>query len=483
MMLFIGGALFNIAEAAPKITMSKSSESIVEGGTSLVMTVVDRESRISLLKYNWVGASEQNVIPKEMNPLNEVRVKNLIVGNETGIHQLKVTAMNEKGEETKETFLYKVKNTQSTSTNIPEDILGFDPYATQAALAMQKAAFNAYMEDDEPLAEDPVKHYLVFGKPLMGFQSGMSDADIEKWEKIVDKYESGDSSWNMDTNPFRQTGNFSSYIDEDGNLNGWLYAANGIDGYVPVSKGKVMETELRPDTVYYTPDGEAYIVGEDGKLTFSGTVDWARYGEYIGPQAGYHYDGGYFWGTDDDGKLRRYDYATAPKSVLARAGYCRVGDAIMPMTSDERAFYEEWEREHAADKDASEVPDIDPEEGLIDPTQIDPEKDTPDLTEMAENTDNTEGRTDIFEESEIDAKEAKKEELRGKLAGAIGHFLYKRAQNINIDSQEVAINEATENRDLSSELIEKAGNKAAESGLASIAGKQLMGLFHKALYR
>ena len=181
-----------------------------------------------------------------------------------------------------------------------------------------------------------MNYYIVFGKPLMGFKSDMSAEDMEKWENIGGKYEKGDISWNKDTNSFRQTGNFSSYIDEDGNLNGWLYAANGIDGYVAVFNGEVMETDLRPDTVYYDPNGNAYVVGGDGKLKLDGAVLWARYGEYVGPTAGYHYDGGFFWSTDETGKFMRYDYATAPDSVLEKEGYYRSGDAIMPINDQYR---------------------------------------------------------------------------------------------------------------------------------------------------
>jgi hypothetical protein len=183
----------------------------------------------------------------------------------------------------------------------------------------------------EPPAEVPTEkddqaemnYYVNFGKPLMGFKSGMSDEDKEKWENIGGKYEKGDISWNKDTNSFRQTGNFSSYIDEDGNLNGWLYAANGIGGYVAVFNGEVMESDLRPDTVYYDPSGKAYVIGEDGKLKLDGEVLWVRYGEYIGPKMGYYHDGDFFWSTDENGKFMKYDYATAPDSVLERAGYYR----------------------------------------------------------------------------------------------------------------------------------------------------------------
>ena len=183
------------------------------------------------------------------------------------------------------------------------------------------------------------KNYLFFGRPAVGFKSGMTDNDMENWEEIVTKYEAGDDSWNRDTNlTFRMSGNFCSYVDEDGNINGWLYAVDGIGGYVPVTKGQVMETGLRSGATYCSPDGIAYQVGADGKLVPCGTVDWVKYGEYIGPSAGYHYDGGYFWSTDENGNFKRYDYATAPDSVLEKEGYFRSGDAIMPINDEYRMF-------------------------------------------------------------------------------------------------------------------------------------------------
>lgn len=128
------------------------------------------------------------------------------------------------------------------------------------------------------------QEYSTFAHLSPGFRSGMSDADKAAWGAIGAKYNAGDSSWASDTNRFREDANWGSYTDENGNINGWLYAANGVGDYAPVFGGKVGTTDYREGTVFYAPDGSAYSMGADGTLTRSGTVNRMKYGEYAGPR-------------------------------------------------------------------------------------------------------------------------------------------------------------------------------------------------------
>ena len=100
---------------APVITMSKTSGSIVAGGTKLTMTVEDAESKITSLKYNWYGAPEVNVIPGNKSATNKITVTNLTVGTLPGTYVLNVTAINANGNKTQATFNYTVK---ATATNV-----------------------------------------------------------------------------------------------------------------------------------------------------------------------------------------------------------------------------------------------------------------------------------------------------------------------------------------------------------------------------
>ena len=179
------------------------------------------------------------------------------------------------------------------------------------------------------------EHYFAYGQPAAGFQSGMSAADQAAWNAIGAKYAAGDKSWLQDTNSFREDGNWGSYTDANGNINGWLYAANGTGGYAPVFGGKVGETGYATGTVFYGPDGSAYMLGNDGTLTKNGTVEWLKYGQSIGPQAGYHNNGGSFIGTDSNGNLKYYDYDTVTDADLERMGYYRDNSGMINLINND----------------------------------------------------------------------------------------------------------------------------------------------------
>lgn len=178
------------------------------------------------------------------------------------------------------------------------------------------------------------KDYLIFGTQDPNFKLGMSDADRASWDAIGAKYAAGDTSWNRDTNEFRENGNWSGYYDDNGNYNGWLRAVDGTGGYAPAFGGKIGETGYAQGTVFYAPDGTAYTMGADGSLRKSGNVTLAQYGSYIGPSAGYQDSD--FWALED-GQYKRYTNQTAPDSVLEAQGYYRDANGlVMPINDDYR---------------------------------------------------------------------------------------------------------------------------------------------------
>lgn len=196
-------------------------------------------------------------------------------------------------------------------------------------------AAQATLGTPQPAASQPVvqsRDYLIFGNPAEGFKSGMSAEDQASWNAIGQKYAAGDTSWNRDTNQFREDGNWGSFYDDNGNINGWLYAGDGLGGYAPAFGGKIGESGYKAGTIFYSPDGKAYTMGADGTLTQSGNVEWAKYGSYVGPKAGYQDSP--FWALED-GQYKRYTNQTAPDSVLEAQGYYRDANGLVMPINDQ----------------------------------------------------------------------------------------------------------------------------------------------------
>lgn len=196
-------------------------------------------------------------------------------------------------------------------------------------------AVQAALGTPQPAASQPVvqsRDYLAFGNPAEGFKSGMSAEDQASWNAIGQKYAAGDTSWNRDTNRFREDGNWSSFYDDNGNINGWLYAGDGLGGYAPAFGGKIGESGYKAGTIFYSPDGKAYTMGADGTLTQSGNVEWAKYGSYVGPKAGYQDSS--FWALED-GQYKRYTNQTAPDDVLEAQGYYRDANGLVMPINDQ----------------------------------------------------------------------------------------------------------------------------------------------------
>ncbi len=200
------------------------------------------------------------------------------------------------------------------------------------ALRQQTPYQAALAQDSRTVQPVTNRDYLVFGNPSEGFKSGMTDDDRASWDAIGKKYAAGDTSWNRDTNQFRTEGNWGSYYDAGGNINGWLYAGDGMGGYAPVFGGKVGESGYKAGTVFYSPDGKAFTMAADGTLTHTGNVEMVKYGSYIGPKAGYQDSS--FWALED-GQYKRYTNQTAPQEVLNAQGYYRDDNGLV-MPIDQR---------------------------------------------------------------------------------------------------------------------------------------------------
>ena len=194
--------------------------------------------------------------------------------------------------------------------------------------AYQKAVSQA-MQATQPTQKD----YLFFGSQDPNFKLGMSDEDRASWDAIGKKYAAGDSSWNQDTNSFREDGNLSGYYDDSGNYNGWLRAVDGTGGYTPAFGGKVGETGYAAGTAFYAPDGTVYTLGADGSLAKSGNATTVKYGSYIGPKSGYQ--DSEFWALNSDGQYQRYTNQTAPDEVLEAQGYYRDQNGLVMPIGDE----------------------------------------------------------------------------------------------------------------------------------------------------
>ncbi len=102
---------------APIITMSEKDGSTVEPGTQLTMTVTDMESKVTSLKYNWIGSKEKELIPNEKEPANICKVTIPKIGSVDGTYKFTVTAINKVGKETKETYTYYVKTSGETDND------------------------------------------------------------------------------------------------------------------------------------------------------------------------------------------------------------------------------------------------------------------------------------------------------------------------------------------------------------------------------
>lgn len=160
-----------------------------------------------------------------------------------------------------------------------------------------------------------LKNYTVNWEKDKGFGT-MNAGDRAKWGNAVQGWQNGDYSG---VNEFQTGGNWGSYVDENGNVNGFLrYAGDGLGGYTPVSGGKLMQTDWGDhDYLFYGPNGEVYTVGADGTLQQTGTY------EYKVPDVPAS-DGVFLHGTFKGSDGKTYNYDTMTDRELADFGLVRI---------------------------------------------------------------------------------------------------------------------------------------------------------------
>jgi len=187
---------------------------------------------------------------------------------------------------------------------------------------IQKNAYQAAIDEIQPTDQ-----YLWrnMGDNNM---TTMTAEDKAKWNAAMAGYQNGDYSALNDN--FLTAGNWSSYVDANGNVNGMLRAVDGIGGYVPVSNGKLLNYREGDDlsgTAFYGPNGEVYTVGAGGQLKQTGT--WSDDYDTVMKNGYYkndvnNYGDRMFIGKDG----KAYTYATVPDEKLAEWGYVRRNNGI-----------------------------------------------------------------------------------------------------------------------------------------------------------
>jgi len=196
-----------------------------------------------------------------------------------------------------------------------------NPY--QAAVAAATPAANA----GHGLSNAPTMNgnYIWYGWMGDNNMTTMTDEDKANWNTAMAGWQKGDYSAFNDN--FQKAGNWSSYVDDKGNVNGMLrYVGDGIGGYVPVNGGQLLQNGFSGDMgnyAFYGPDGSVYTADGNGRLTKAGT--WtADYDQVM--KNGYYYNNPdrYFQGKD--GKF--YTYGDVPDDKLEEWGYVRRNDGI-----------------------------------------------------------------------------------------------------------------------------------------------------------
>ena len=132
---------------APSVSMSEEDGSVLEGGTELTLTVIDNESKVTTLKYNWQGSSVKDIIPSQKEPANECEVTKIKIGTAAGTYKFNVTAVNSVGKETTKTYTYIVEAEEIPDTTLPT--IEANPSSGNIA---PKAAIALIAKDNEALA-------------------------------------------------------------------------------------------------------------------------------------------------------------------------------------------------------------------------------------------------------------------------------------------------------------------------------------------
>ena len=199
-----------------------------------------------------------------------------------------------------------------------------NPY--QAAVAAATPAGNA-ANAGHGLSNAPTinGNYIWYGWMGDNNMTTMTDEDKANWNTAMAGWQKGDYSAFNDN--FQKAGNWSSYVDDKGNVNGMLrYVGDGIGGYVPVNGGQLLQNGFSGDMgnyAFYGPDGSVYTADSSGRLTKAGT--WtADYDQVM--KSGYYYNNPDRYFVGKDGKY--YTYGGVPDDKLEEWGYVRRSDGI-----------------------------------------------------------------------------------------------------------------------------------------------------------
>jgi hypothetical protein len=199
-----------------------------------------------------------------------------------------------------------------------------NPY--QAAVAAAAPAGNA-ANAGHGLSNAPTLNgnYIWYGWMGDNNMTTMTDEDKANWNTAMAGWQKGDYSAFNDN--FQKAGNWSSYVDDKGNVNGMLrYVGDGIGGYVPVNGGQLLQNGFSGDMgnyAFYGPDGSVYTADSSGRLTKAGT--WtADYDQVM--KNGYYYNNPDRYFVGKDGKY--YTYGGVPDDKLEEWGYVRRSDGI-----------------------------------------------------------------------------------------------------------------------------------------------------------
>lgn len=199
-----------------------------------------------------------------------------------------------------------------------------NPY--QAAVAAATPAGNA-ANAGHGLSNAPTLNgnYIWYGWMGDNNMTTMTDEDKANWNTAMAGWQKGDYSAFNDS--FQKAGNWSSYVDDKGNVNGMLrYVGDGIGGYVPVNGGQLLQNGFSGDMgnyAFYGPDGSVYTADSSGRLTKAGT--WtADYDQVM--KNGYYYNNPDRYFVGKDGKY--YTYGGVPDDKLEEWGYVRRNDGI-----------------------------------------------------------------------------------------------------------------------------------------------------------
>ena len=152
----------------------------------------------------------------------------------------------------------------------------------QAARQLLRQAEEKTPEQSAASRADPVrlKDYTWWNWMGDNDMTTMTDEDKAKWQTAMAGWKRGDYSAYNDG--FQKKGNWSSYVDANGEVSGMLrYVGDGIGGYVPVNGGQLLQSGYAGDMsqyAFYGPNGEVYTADSNGRLTRTGT--WTRQEPY-----------------------------------------------------------------------------------------------------------------------------------------------------------------------------------------------------------